>query len=106
MAEYPAGRKDDGDDEIDRPIEQAPDPGAGPANQLLATEDKAERERLYRRARRAIKNRRQWRAIILFYVEGWPKADLVKEFGESEERINHWLRSGMDAMREALGAAQ
>ena len=47
-----------------RSLGRRPDPGADPAKQLLAQEDKAERVRLYRVARRAIKNRRQWRAII------------------------------------------
>ena len=64
-------------------------------------------------ARRAIKSRRHWRAIILHYVDGWPiisndsKEDtLTKEFGVSKATIVRWLSSGMEAMREALGVAQ
>jgi hypothetical protein len=104
-----AGKDEDGD-EIERPIELAPDNRPNPEEVLLQLDSKNQRHQLLKKACQAVENKRHLEAFIMHYAHGWPivsndpeRPDLVSRFNVTEGQMKHWLKKTMEIMREALG---
>ncbi len=108
-SEFVAAGRDDDDDEIERPIELAPDPRPDAEAALLESKRLDACMELCTTARGFITNPRAREAVSLHYLEGWPirstvrgKDDLVSYFRVSEGRIKRWLAQAMKEMRAGL----
>jgi len=97
-------------EEIEGPIELAPDDRPGPEAVFLQLQDEARRPELIRKACDAVKDPRRLEAVILHYVDGWPVAsrdpnqpDLERHFHASSRQIKRWIAAALKAMRNAVG---
>jgi hypothetical protein len=104
--EVAPGAIDEDGDEIERPIELAPDSRRSP--QAIALEN-AQFDKL----RNAMQDPRQFDAVRLHFVEEMPirssdpkEMDLMRHFNASEGQVRYLLRAGKKAIRKFLGGAQ
>src|ERR1051326_6538695 len=104
------GATDEDGDEIERPLELAPDDRPGPEEVLLDLWDRESRDQVIDDAKNAVKDPRDLEAVLMHHCDGVPivskdpaKSDLVHHFQESEGQIKHRLARGLRAMRRRLG---
>lgn len=97
-------------EEIDRSLEMVVEPGPGPVEILLQLEEERHRPELIEKAYRAVKHPWRLQAAILHHRDGWPiackdrnKDDLARFFNVPPRTVRFWIKSALDAMREALG---
>jgi len=105
----PGAMDEDGDD-IERPIELAPDDGPGPEEILLELWDEDLRDQLIQKVCDAVKDPQDLEAFLLHYRDGVPitstdpaKENLVRDFQETEGQIKHRLSRTMKVIRRRLG---
>jgi hypothetical protein len=104
-----AGAIDEDGDEIERPIELAPDHRPGPEATFLQKEDEDSRPELILKGLNAITNPLHRKVVILHCLCGFPiaskdseKFDLVRCFQARPAQIKYWRDAGLKEMREAL----
>ena len=105
----PSATDEDGN-EIERPIELAPDNRPGPEAILLHSREETTRAELAEKARKAVKHLKHFEAVMLHFGDGKPirssdpnELDLVRHLQISEGQVRYRLRAGMKAIRKALG---
>ena len=104
------GATDEDGNEIERPIELAPDNRPGPEAVLLQLGEETARADLAEKARKAVKDSQHFEAVMLHFGDGKPirssdpnELDLVQHLQISEGQVRYRLRAGMKAIRKALG---
>jgi hypothetical protein len=98
---------DDEDDseEIERPIELAPDGRPGPLALLLQSRDESLARDLVAMAYKIAKDRRHVEVAILHYGHGWPirsktgKQDVVSHFKITRPQGKYWANEGLKVLR-------
>ncbi|PYS02828.1 MAG: hypothetical protein DMG16_07555 [Acidobacteria bacterium] len=110
LGEMLPGATDEDGDEIERPIELAPDNRPGPEAVLLQAREETARADLAEKARKAVKDSQHFEAVMLHFGDGKPirssdpnELDLVQHLQISEGQVRYRLRAGMKAIRKALG---
>ena len=110
LGEMLPGATDEDGDEIERPIELAPDNRPGPEAVLLQAREETARADLAVKARKAVKDSQHFEAVMLHFRDGKPirssdpnELGLVQHLQISEGQVRYRLRAGMKAIRKALG---
>jgi len=104
------GATDEDGNEIERPIELAPDNRPGPEAILIQAREQTARAELAEKARNTVKHPQHFEAVMLHFGDGKPirssdpnELDLVRHLQISEGQVRYRLRAGMKAIRKALG---
>jgi hypothetical protein len=103
LSEIMADPVDEDGDEIDRPIEMAPDHRSSPEEIVIALQDESRRKEWFRKACNSVKNPLHREVVLLHHVEGMSVPEIAQKLPARPAQVKYWLTAGLKVMRKALG---
>jgi hypothetical protein len=104
LSEIMADPVDEDGDEIERPIEMAPDHRPSPEEIVIVLEDESRRKEWFKKACDSVENPLHREAVLLHHVEGMSVQEIAQKVPARPAQVKYWLTAGLKVMRKALGA--